>query len=289
MTYSFLEEPLRPVADEVAKYFRVHYGASKIESETALDFYDEFAPTLKGNLQDHCSLCVEVTSTGIRPTFLNFILECVRKCHPVKAYLAIPSSAGNIERHLKSAEEHGLGLIEVNETTIREVKQPLVLGLTGAREPAYLSFPRKRRARLHDAWNAYRNGDPNGGCAIIYQEMENLTRKFASRSYRSKGWWSEKPTKASGKRVKINFENEPWARVLGYLVKYIDLPKKKCPKLKISLLQKLQGAPDPRNESHHVPATQKALITRNQKLKTRFEEFGDMYLELCEALKPLRL
>lgn len=145
------------------------------------------------------------------------------------------------------------------------------------------SFPARFRQALASAESTFRSGDPAKGCAIVYDEIEALSRRIAEKSYDQGLWTKNKPTTNP---TDLDFKKDSWATVARTLHRQLD--RKQVPDLTEALLDRLVGITPYRNAVGHKVTDRKSLMKRDRTLRTRFEEAVDLLGELITASKSLR-
>jgi hypothetical protein len=286
--YRVLTNHLHGTADAAIKYMVSELGVStsavKIEQEVhpAVDF----RPTLQATTSEKQVVCVEVVDSLYPPELHAFILSCRNHSIPVKLYCAFP--AGTIPqletKKLQFASENGIGILEVNPVSGygKLLNQPPVaLSLGGLRKFDLAVYPSKLRPSLRSAVDTFRAGNPVKGCAQVYDEIEQLTRRVGRKC-------ATIPA-ALKKTHSINWEKDSWHKVLEFLKDNLEATKAGCPLLKGPLLSRLIGVTEYRNETGHKPTSVAKMIERDIALKTRFESAMDELRRLAEAARPLRL
>lgn len=288
MKYSFLDPSLHSTADAVGDHFKKNFGARGFLIEKHPTDSDGWGPTISATLRDHHHLCIEVSYSAYPDSLDAFILDSKNRSLPVKVYVAIPKGSNDpkFQQNLKRAQQNGVGVVEVdNNGTTHFFHQALPLSLTGLRPPDYSSFPPKYRPSLNSAVSTFQNGNPEKGCSMVYDEIENLTRRLA-RKTKSKGYWR---FKRNGKPSRINIDSGAWGKLFDDIVECLDLSQCACPLLTRNLLSEVAGIIPHRNETGHKPKNPDDLKRRDSKLRTRFESAVDLLYELIEATKPLHL
>lgn len=285
MNYRYLVEQLRPVADSAAHYFTAHWGVTKFRIEEPLKEVPEYSPALHATTSDLHYLCVEVSERAYPNGLDTFVLACIAKSLPVRLVVAFPadSKGQDFNTDMSRAREYGVGVLEVSGNVSKMLQDPTPLSLMVVRRIELQKFPKKYRLALSKAENIFKLGDPSKGCSIIYDEIEDLSRKIAQKTS-ALGFW--KP-RAKGSPQKIIFTTHPWRRLIKVLIEHLD--NKKCPYLPTDLLSRVHGVGEYRNDSGHKPNTTAALAKRNSQLRTRFESASDILLDLAKAAAHLKL
>jgi hypothetical protein len=204
----------------------------------------------------------------------SVVLDCMRLNIPVKLYVAFPEKEGhNPLKEIDKAHKIGLGIIEVRDAGVHVVKEAVPLSLWGYRLDR-LRFPAKYRSLLADAENTYRDGSPAKGCGLIYDEIEDLTRKLAIATHK-KGMWRTAPT--------LNLQTGPWHKVMEQFER--NLIKARYRALTGTLLHRIMGITGHRNESGHKPSSAAQRVRRDAELRTRFESAIDLLYEIVRLPK----
>lgn len=293
MTYDYLPEHLVATAELVRQgYLENALGLSAVKTEESIHKQIDFRPTLSVKRKDHHVVCVEISEVIMPITISSFILQCQQQHYPVLLYVAIPSgnSSSDFQRHLRDAKASGVGILEADHGAhvVSVLNDPLSLSLTGLRSYEMGRFPKKYRAPITDAVSTFRNGAPNKGCSMVFDEIEDLTRKVAIRTHK-KGYWNKplkNPKEMEGKM--------PWASALESLRDRLNRSTAKADGndlalLSVAMLDRIIGITPHRNESAHKPRSLKALRERDGKLRTRMEAAIDILMELIDASKCLRV
>lgn len=284
MNYKVLSPTLHETADAAAKYFKDQYGLAAFKVEEPIRPDITYVTTLHAVSNDHHYFCIDVSESAYTNSLDQLVLECKNKILPVKLYVAIPKNIndGQFRANLLRAKQNGVGVIEVGVGQNDVIHDALSLSVSGVRQIDTAAFPAKYRQNLMQAQNTFLSGNPVKGCAELYDEIEDLTRRIALKASKKDLF---RPS-AVGK--KINFRKDPWANVTQFLLKHFDAKKALCPKISDALLSGILAITPHRNESGHKPKSQTALIKRDRELRTRFEHAADLLLELVNASKKMR-
>ncbi|HEX7330309.1 MAG TPA: hypothetical protein VF290_02350 [Pyrinomonadaceae bacterium] len=282
MTYRILPTHLHIYAEAVKKYFKTHKGITSFKTEEPIVRDGIFRHTLTAETKDGHYICVEVSESAYIDTLDAVVLDYRNKILPVKLYVAIPKTATNtnLQKQLSQARKNGVGVLEVDEKTGDIIHEALSQSLAGLRPIDLQAFPPKYRAPLSDAANTFHNGNPAKGCSMIYDEIEALTRRIASKTQK-KGCWKTIP--------KLKIDKDPWANVLEAMMDQLNASACSCPELKKIFLAKILGITSLRNETGHKIQRRADLVKRDKRLRTRFEEATDLLLDLINASKPLHV
>lgn len=283
MTFTYLAESLRGGAEILASFLRKTYGLSNaaLRTEESVDDRIEFNPTFSARLRDHHILCAELNDQLLHPTIHYFISECQSNVVPVKLFLAYPQGAeiADYPKRIKIANSLGVGVLEITDRTCKIIKHPVSLSVTGLRSPTLSAYPASYRQALVDATATFTNGNPNKGCADVYDEIENLCRKIGLRASKNKLLPVNQP----------DWKKAPFATIVEYLSAHLKPTAASCPELKKTLWSRIHGITEYRNQSGHKAITSwTELSQRDATLRTRFESACDILFELATASRPLR-
>ncbi len=281
MTYRILPPHLQNLAEMARKYFRSK-GVTKFRVEAAISPDGIFRHTLTANTTDGHYVCVEVSENAYFDTLDAMVLEYRNRKLPVRLYVAIPKGTpnDNFQKQLRQARRNGVGVLEVDGKSAELVLEALSQSLADLRQIDLNSIPARYRSNLSQAVDTFRNGNPAKGCAMVYDEIEDLSRRIAKKT-QQKGLWRKIP--------KMKLDKDPWANVLEALMNELNLSACGCPKLKKPLLARVLGVTSYRNETGHKVRNRTDLIKRDKQLATRFEAASDLLLELIDASKPLHV
>ena len=286
--YTILPPPLQKTADAAMKWFIDNWGIKKaaVKVEGAIHPDVELRPTFCVPTGDHHLLCIEVSEKHVYAKHLNAgVLGCVHFGLPVQLFVAVPSGAKDPDysQNLKAARQAGVGIIEIDDTSghCSIVHSALPLSLIAVRKVDVISFPSKYRQSLSHALQTFLDGTaPEKACALVYDEIEALFRKIAKRT-EDKGFW---PNAGN-----LKIDKAPWATLIRDWDAKLNRTACQCPDLTQALAARILGITQYRNESGHKPKNLKALIKRDQQLRTRFENAVDLFRELVDASKPLKV
>lgn len=284
MKYQALADPLRPVADAVAAFFRREEGATKFKVEKSVDGGGRYCPTLQATCPDGSIVAVEVNEGGYTTPLDTFVLECQRNGVPVRLFVAAPlgAPAGDLLELHRSARSRGIGVLEVDEAVVTKHIPALRLSLTGLRAIERNTFPKRIRQPLVAAEETFRNGDPAQGCARVYGVVERCSRRVCL-DVASKNLWKNGVSMPTHKVAW--YETSPWAGVMKLVAESGDWKRMRIAGIDIpdNLWSQIRGLTGHRNETGHEPSSLKALQTRDTRLRTRFEHAVDTVEELLEA------
>ncbi len=284
-TYTILPESLHPIADQTANYFIMKRGvrATNIKVEQPIDIELPLRPTFTAKTRYHHTLCIEVSEFAYNSSLDTFVLKCMNQGLPIKLFIAIPKGTHDPEysRRLSTAKARGVGVLEVNEKSVDVVQEAIALSLAGVRPIAVQEFPAKLRESLTRAETMFRDGSPDKACSLIFDEIENICRAVARKTY-DEGHWT-------GGAVNFRFETDPWANLMQLMGARLNAKQANCPKLTAAFLARIHGVTPHRNESGHKPANAEVLKKRDRELRTRFESAVDLLGDLITAVKPVRL
>jgi hypothetical protein len=281
MTYRILPPHLQIHAEAAKKYFKSK-GVSKFAVEAPVSADGTYRHTLTASTADGHFVCVEVSENAYFDTLDAMVLEYRYRKLPVKLYVAVPkgTSNANFQKQLRQARRSGVGVLEVEARGAELVLEALSQSLADLREIDLDSLPTRYRANLSLAVETFRRGNPAKGCSMIYDEIEDLSRSIAKKTYQ-KGFWK--------KSTKLKFEKDPWANVVDALMNELNYSACGCPKLKKPLLARVLGVTAHRNETGHKVKNRADLIKRDKELRTRFETAEDLLVDLVEASRPLKV
>ena len=282
MNFRFLSEQLRPTAEEARNFFKRKWGIGSFVLEEAVSSETTFSPTLQAQTPDHHLLCVEVSESPYPSALDSFVVDCMRLCIPVRLFVAVPedSKGQNYNRDRERARKCGVGVLEVSPRSSKIIQQPLSLSLAGLRPVELEKFPRRRRLALSQAEETFKLGQPSKGCSLVYDEIEDLSRTVARRTF-ARGLW------ITGKGANLKFDKDPWQSVVKSLMNNLDYSK--CAPIKLALIARIVGITPHRNDSSHKPKSRAQLIQRDRQLRTRFENAVDILQDLTVAAKSLHL
>lgn len=282
--YNILLPPLHPTADAAIQWFCKNWGltASAIRVEQPIHPEIGLRPTFSVQTRDFHTLCIEVSESLYPNTLDAFVLNCRDKGMPVIFFIAVQK--GVLEREtaqrLKAAKNAGVGILEVDNNSGTVIQNALSLSLTGVRSINVLSFSPKYRQTLMQTEQTFRDGNPVKACSMIYDELEALFRKFAEKAA-SKVWWPNKPG--------FKIEKDSWASIVTDLDKHLNRTACACPELTPAFIARIHGVIPFRNDTGHKLSSAKALIKRDQELRTRFESAVDLFGDFVNATKRLKL
>jgi hypothetical protein len=281
MTYRILPPHLQSHAEMARKYFKSK-GVTKFEVEAAVSADGTYRHTLMASTNDGHYVCVEVSESAYFDTLDAMVLEYRNRKLPVKLYVAIPRGTqnANFQKQLRQARRNGVGVLEVDGKGAELVHEALSQSLADLRQIDLNSVPAKYRSNLSQAIDTFRNGNPAKGCAMVYDEIEDLSRRIAKKT-QQRGLWK--------KASKMKIDKDPWANVLDGLMNQLNYSACGCPKLKKPLLARVLGVTGHRNETGHKVRNRAELIKRDKELRTRFEGAEDLLFDLIEASKPLKV
>lgn len=287
MKYRILPSHLHSTADGVARFFRSRWGVSKFKAEEPLVRDIGYVPTISAITKDFHHLCIEVTERVYTNALDSFVLECKNKSLPVKLYVAIPKGAldPDFKKNLQRAQQNGVGVLEFDNANTHVFHEAVSQSLTGLRRVSENNFPKKYRQGVSDAAATFLNGNPAKGCSAIYDEIEALTRRLAIET-KSRGWWRNK---SNGRPSSINLNTGSWSRVFDDMTECLQLSRCNCPLLRSALLSQVAGVIPQRNTTGHKPKNPDELKQRDSRLRTWFETAVDIFSDLLQATRPLRL
>ncbi len=272
MTFRALPPQLHGTAEAVVRFFLDDRG-TKLAAEEPVSVDLDYRPTLKGSTPEHHDVWVEVSEVPYLNSLDTIVLYCMRECLPVKLYVAFPSGpVGDYKKLVDEAKRNGVGVLEVHP-----------LSLNGVRSEKRTLFPPRFRSPLSTAESTFRNGDAGKGCALVYDEIEDLSRRLAKR-IQSNGWWTNPTTPPT-----INPTTGNWGPLMDVLLDrtaFAHLPQGLRNRRILLRVAALTGH---RNESGHKPGNRAALIRRDRELRTRYESALDLLRDFAAACRPLHL
>ena len=284
MKFDLLDPSLEETAKRAVKHFRAHKNLKSIKSKIHPFSEEAWAPTFIGTSDEKISVCVEVSDNPFPISLDAFILNCKTKGYPVKCYVALPKKIDDKEFkvRLRKAQENGVGVIEIDKHQTHSFCEASALSLTGLRDETK-KIPKTIRPRIETAMNTFRSGDPVKGCADVYDEIELLSRKVA-KYVNTNSWWRPSTTLP----VTINLDTHNWDPLMDFCLQNINFitVKSVCPYLTRQLISRIIGVIPYRNETNHPPKTIQERMTRDNKLKTRFESAVDLLIEIIESVSP---
>jgi len=266
-------------------FFRDSFGLQNARVEEEINKKLGYRPTLHWLTRQGYLVCVDVRESPFSPTLESVVSDCMQQCLPVKLFVAFPGKPDvpDYKRNSDRAREKGVGVVEVTDAGCAVVYEALPLSLIGVRPIDKKLYPPKYRSDLAHAEATFKSGSPEKGCSLLYDEIEDLSRKIGEKT-RSKGLWrAPKP----GENLPMSqFNKGQWRPKMELLMLWLDW--RKCKYLKDSLQRVVSVIPH-RNESGHKPATLEVRIRRDREIKTRFEAAADLLLDLITAARPLRV
>lgn len=282
MTYTVLPEQLRSTADKAASFFETRWGVKTFEIEAPFHADIAYRPTLHAVTSDYHDLCVEVSESPYPSVMDSLVVDCITRCLPIRLVVALPAGSQNqyYSRDLERARECGVGTLEVSTGNSKLINQPLSLSLAGLRPIDLEKFPRKYRLSLSSAEDTFKRTHPAKGCSLLYDEIEDLSRKVAAKT-EAKGFWRIPKPKM------LNFDTSHWHRVMRFFMQNLDTQRCKC--ISDGLLGRILGITSHRNDAAHKPKSKAALLQRDRQLRTRFENATDILSDLIASSKSLHV
>ena len=285
-TFSILPANLHQAAEVAATSFRTTYGINSFKVEEAISSDLRYVPTLHEETTDHHVVCLEVSESAYPVTISPVVADSMRLGLPILLYVVLPKgSDSDFEGNLRRAKEHGIGVLIVDGGHCSEVTHPLSLSLTSVRACDLRALPSKYRQAMSEAHRTFLNGNPAKGCAEVYDLVEALSRSIAKKIDKKSLWTQAQQAYAQT----MKFDKVAWAVLGDLMLDGINHNGTGCPNLNRDLLARVRGLAGRRNQSGHRPSNRKLLIKRDRELRTRFEEATDVFCDLVEAVKPLRL
>lgn len=284
-TYRALPDNLKDFADATQKYLAKELGLTAIKIEHEVHREIEFRPTLSAVSTDKHIICAEVVELLFTPDIEQFVLACRNHSLPVKLYVAVRKGQFQAydQKALKLARENGVAILEVSPPNhgLLITNPPVSLSLGGLRTFNLHNFPAKYREPLKQAIETFKGGNPAKGCADVYDEIEQLTRRIGRKC--------EGISSGLKQTGKIDWEKGNWAPALEFLKSHVNKVAIGCPQLNNQLISRLIGMTEYRNETGHKPSSLEKKIERDKQLRTRFESAMDELGYWIEASRPLRV
>lgn len=285
MNFRILPTQLHSTAAEVVRFFRADRGISKFKVEEPTTSGLDYRPTLQAVTPEYHDLWIELSEAPYLTSLDGVVLHCVTNCLPVKLFVAFPVgiSASEYKKKVDEARKKGVGAIEVSAGNCEVIHEALLLSLTGARSEDRSQFPLRYRSVLSTAEATFRNGDPAKGCAVVYDEIEKLSRRLAKK-IAQKNWWTNVP--AGPPRIRP--DKDKWAPLIENLINrtnFNELPHD----VSKNMLIRVAALTGSRNESAHKPKNRAAHIKRDRQLRTRFESAVDVLSDFANATRPLHI
>src|ERR1700683_54727 len=281
MIYKILPDNLRGAADRAVDFLRNDRGVANFRSEEAIDADLQYRPTAHGISPEKYVVAIEVQDRPDMAVLDSAVLDCAARSLPVKLFVVFPEPATPWpERDVEQIHQRGVGASEVRPTTPVVLREALPLSLFGYRLDRRL-FPRKFRGTLLDAENALRSNNPPHGCSILYQEIEDLSRKLIRKTKNKKLW---RKLKAGEKASKLDLDTGAWEKVLELFEDVYIVNKKKVPALTANLIHRIEATTSYRNQSAHKPKTTQERRDRDREIRTRFESAADLLLDIIKVL-----
>ena len=267
-------------ADRVAEYLKDDRGLNHIKAEEQIERELEYRPTIHGLSTEQYIVAVEVQDSPETSSLDSVILDCVTRAIPIKLYVAFPTPSSPVSHQvIEKAHKKGIGVIEIQAVNPQVLREALPLSLLGYRLD-HKRFPKKMRGTLVEAGNTFRDGSPPKACSIVYDEIEDLSRKLIKKTKRKKLW---RKLKSGEKPSKLNLDDGPWEKVIELFESFYVVNKKKVPGLTANLIHRLAAVTSYRNDSGHKPKTVADRTKRDLELRTRFESALDLLCDLIEV------
>lgn len=284
MTYRALPAHLHAIAEHARSFFVRERGVSGIVIEAEVHADLNLRPTFHGRTRDHHTVAVEVTESGYTDALDGFVLDCQRLGLPVQLFIAVPKgSPADITPLMRRARPRGVGVLEVGPAGgCHMFNSALSLSLTALRRTDTGRFPARYRQALAEAQDTFLNGDPVKGCSRVYDEVEGVTRRLATKAS-TKGLFNA----GAAALAPPTFDTAPWKIVLDYLRRHLNLGA--LPTLNDQMLSRVIGLTTFRNLTGHKVSRRQDLIRRDSQLRTRFEDAVDLLEDLVNATRSLRI
>lgn len=285
MLYKILPDNLRSLADRVADFLGEDRGISHFKPEEPIDADLQYRPTIQGVSPDKYLVAVEVQDKPDAGVLDSVVLDCVARAIPVKLFLAFPESATAVPHSVvEKLRQRGLGVIEIRAAGPTVLCEALPLSLFGYRLDRH-RFPARLRGILLEAENTFRSGSPPKGCAIVYEEIEDLSRRLIKKTKKKKMW---RKLKKGEKPSKLDVDTGAWEKVLEHFEDFYLINKKKVPDLTSNLIHRIEATTGFRNQSAHKPKTLNGRIQRDQEIRTRFESAVDLLFDLVSVIGQVK-
>ncbi len=285
MSYRYLPAQLHATADAIVEFLRDSRGLQNVRVEEEINRTLPYRPTLHWLTRQRYLICVEVRESPFSPTLESVVSDCMQRCLPVNLFVAFPGKPDvpDYKRNSDRAREKGVGVIEVTDAGCTVIYEALPLSLIGVRPIDKKRYPPRYRSALAQAEVTFKSGSPEKGCSLIYDEIEDLSRKIGEKT-RNMALW--RAPRAGERLPAARFNKGQWRPRMELLMQWLDWTK--CKYLDESLQRVVSVIPH-RNESSHKPATLVARISRDSEIKTRFEGAADLLRDLIVASRPLRV
>jgi len=285
MIYKILPDNLHTLADRIAEYLGEDRGITHFKPEEPIDADLQYRPTIQGVSPDKYVVAVEVQDKPDAEILDSVVLDCVKRAIPVKLFLAFPESTTPVpHRVVEKLHQRGLGVIEIRPSGPVVLFEALALSLFGYRLDR-TRFSPKLRGTLLDAENTFRSGSPPKGCSIVYEEIEDLSRKLIKKTKKKKMW---RKLRVGEKPSKLDLDTGAWEKVLEHFEDFYTVNRKKVPDLTSNFIHRLEATTSFRNQSAHKPRTLNERIQRDQEIRTRFESAVDLLFDLVKVLAQVR-
>jgi pyruvate/2-oxoglutarate dehydrogenase complex dihydrolipoamide acyltransferase (E2) component len=284
MEFKSLAPHLHSTAEAAATFFKQKYGWTGFKAEQEITEDIQLRPTLQTTTRDHETICIEVSESPYSGTLDEAVIACKNESLPVKLIVVIPKTGvpqtGDFQKLLGRAKRNSVGIVEVDNSGNGTIlSEALSLSLSGVRKVNPKEFPPKYRQALAEAESTF-HSNPAKGCAVLYDEIENLSRKVAAKT-QAMNLWSTKAT--------YNFEKDNWAVIMKDMVRTFPTSKSPAPALTAVMIAGILAVSAHRNEVGHKPKSRAQLVKRNRELRTRFESAIDQFRDLVNAAKPLKV
>jgi hypothetical protein len=280
-----LPPQLHATAEAAVSFFKADRGISNFRTEEAVSDDLDYRPTLQAVTREHHDLWVEVSETPYLSSLDNVVLHCVKNCIPVKLFVAFPAGLppGEYKRRVDEARNNGVGVVEVSAAKTQVIHEAQLLSLMGARFGDRSQFPLRYRSVLSNSEATFKNGDPAKACALIYDEIEQLSRRLAKR-VAANNWWTHMANGAPN----IRPDKDHWGPLMDTLLARANFQQLPAG-LKRNLLLRVAALTDVRNDTGHKPRNRAAYVKRDTELRTRLESAIDVLRDFAKATRSLRL
>jgi hypothetical protein len=287
--FNILEPPLHSTAEGALTFLKDSMGLKGILIESQVMDFKElgFRPVIQGTTSDGSRICVDVAEKlRVQSSIVEFLGSCRTKLSPIKFFIIIPVGGDlgdpDYASHLKRCREHGIGVCTVDEDgTGALIRMALSQLAVGVRPIETSKFPKEFRADLQLQMETYLNGNPVKGCQGIGEMLEHYSRRVAKKA-RQGGFFSKT----------YNVDKKAWASLCEDMLDGLERENSgkqtPCHPISKKLVSRVHGYTDHRNEVSHKPKNLKELRTREEKVRTYFEQGADLLHELIVASKKLK-
>ena len=288
--FAILAESLHSTANGAITYFKNEHGLKSIDLENPVKDFDKLGlrPSIQGTSAGGSRYCIEVAERLRLPdSVLGFLAECKKKNSPIKFILVIPDGAEDGDpdyaKNLRACKSNGIGVCTVDEDGSGTQHAGALSQLAvGVRHIEFSKYPIAFRSDLQMHMETYLSGNPVKACQGVAEILEDFTRKVVAKAHKEKLY------------PKVYKHSHSWADICEEmqtkLVREDPVTKKptKCTPITKRLVSRIHGYTDYRNVVSHKPKNLEELREREIKIRTYFEQFSDLLLELVNASKTLK-